>query len=210
MASFPTQHGAELRAWMSGNLGRFAAVVVDDPADHRAAVALTVVPDSLGRACFILTRRAATLRNHSGQFAIPGGRVDRGETVEETALRELHEEVGLSLEPNSLIGRLDDFRTRSGFVISPIVAWADGGEDLVANPSEVAKIFRVPLGDLDRDDVPFLTDIPESDQQVLSMPILEHRVHAPTAALIYQLLEVALRGRQTRVAHYEQPVFAWR
>ena len=77
-------------------------------------------------------------------------------------------------------------------------------------PNEVARAYRVPLADLDRPDAPVLTRIPESDRPVLSMPILGGLVHAPTAAILYQLLEVALRGRTTRVSHYEQPVFAWK
>ena len=58
--------------------------------------------------------------------------------------------------------------------------------------------------------MPVLREIPESDNPVLSMPIRGGLVHAPTAAIVYQMLEVVLRGNDVRVAHYEQPVFAWR
>ena len=81
---------------------------------------------------------------------------------------------------------------------------------LEANPNEVAAIYRVPLAELDRPDVPRLHHIPESDRPVISIPLLGTNIHAPTAAILYQLREVAVWGRSTRVAKYEQPVFAWR
>jgi len=175
-----------------------------------AAVAVTIVGDEEGRACFVLTRRAARLRNHGGQWALPGGRIDRGESADEAALRELAEEVGLALPSSSKLGLLDDYPTRSGFVITPVVVWAGTNPRLEPDPREVAAVYRVPLCDLDRPEVPRLRIIPESDRPVISIPILGSHVHAPTAAILYQLREVALCGRATRVAHFEQPVFAWR
>ena len=65
------------------------------------------------------------------------------------------------------------------------------------------------LADLDHPDVPQLRSIPESDQPVISVPLLGTRIHAPTAAILYQLREVVVHGRDTRVDHYEQPVWAW-
>ncbi|MBW2240601.1 MAG: CoA pyrophosphatase [Deltaproteobacteria bacterium] len=177
---------------------------------RHAAVALALLPDDEGRACFILTRRAARLRNHPGQWALPGGRLDPGETPETAALRELHEEVGLDLEPSSILGLLDDYPTRSGFVITPVVAWAGGARELIPDPSEVAEVYRVALALLDAPDVPHLRRIPESERPVISIPLLGTHIHAPTAAILYQLREVAMWGRGTRVAHFEQPLFAWR
>lgn len=183
---------------------------ISDSEARPAAVAVTLVPDPEGRACFILTRRAPRLNRHGGQWALPGGRLDEGESAEEGALRELEEEVGLALTPSAVMGRLDDFATRSGFIMTPVVVWCDEYREFHPDPNEVAKVYRVPLADLDRPDAPVLSKIPQSDRPVLSMPILGGLVHAPTAAIIYQLLEVALRGNDTRVAHYEQPLFAWR
>jgi 8-oxo-dGTP pyrophosphatase MutT (NUDIX family) len=174
-----------------------------------AAVAIVLVADEAGRACFLLTRRAAGLRTHARQWALPGGRIDPGESVEGAALRELEEELGLAREAASVLGLLDDYPTRSGFVITPVVVWGGGDAELRPNPDEVAGVYRVPLADLDRPDVPRLLTIPESDRPVIQVPLLSTLVHAPTAAVVYQLREVVVHGRPTRVAHFEQPVWAW-
>jgi mutator protein MutT len=183
----------------------------DVPADGRrpAAVAVVLLADDAGRACFLLTRRAATLRAHARQWALPGGRVDPGETPERAALRELQEEVGLALSPEAVLGLLDDYPTRSGFVITPVVVWASRVGDLTLNPQEVTSVHRVPLAELDRPDVPAFVTIPESERPLIQVPLLSTVVYAPTAALLYQLREVVVHGRATRVAHFDQPVWAW-
>jgi 8-oxo-dGTP pyrophosphatase MutT (NUDIX family) len=173
-------------------------------------VAAVLLPDADGRACFLLTRRAATLRSHTRQWALPGGRVDAGEPVVTAALRELHEEVGLALDEDAVLGLLDDYPTRSGYVITPVVVWAGPGAALRPNPDEVASVHRVPLDDLEAPEVPRLVRIPESDRPVIQLPILSTLVHAPTAAVVYQVREVVVHGRPTRVDHFEQPVFAWK
>ena len=175
-----------------------------------AAVALVLLPDAEGRGCFLLTKRAPTLRAHTGQWALPGGRTDAGETPEVAALRELDEELGLKLSGDKLLGFLDDYPTRSGFVITPVVFWADDPVALSPNPAEVARVHLVPLEDLDAPDVPRFISIPESDRPVIQVPLLGSLIHAPTAAVIYQMREVVSHGRSTRVDHLEQPVWAWR
>ena len=175
-----------------------------------AAVAVVLLPDAEGRGCFLLTKRAPTLRSHTGQWALPGGRMDAGESAEHAALRELEEEVGLTLGPGRSLGLLDDYPTRSGFVITPVVFWADDPGALVPNPAEVARVHVVPLTDLDAPDVPRFVSIPESDRPVIQVPLLGSLIHAPTAAIIYQMREVVSHGRPTRVDHLEQPVWAWR
>ena len=103
------------------------------PALKRAAVAIALVEADEGAAAtaLLLTRRAAGLRAHRGQWALPGGRCDSGETPVEAALRELHEELGLALGPEAVLGLLDDYPTRSGYLITPVVVWAAaGGRDL--------------------------------------------------------------------------------
>ncbi len=201
--------GVELREWVTANLRAFSRREIPLDGRRPAAVALALVADDEGRCCFVLTRRATRLRTHSGQFALPGGRIEAGESSDAAALRELQEEVGLELPPASVLGSLDDFATRSGFVITPVVVWCGDQHELRPDPAEVAIAYRVPLSELGRPGVPVLRAIPESDRPVLSLPLVGTLVHSPTAAIIYQLFEVGIHGRDTRVAHYEQPVFAW-
>jgi mutator protein MutT len=161
-------------------------------------------------AALLLTRRAVGLRRHAGQWALPGGRMDAGETPEQAALRELAEETGVVLEAGAVLGRLDDFATRSGFVITPVVLWAGAARRLQAQDSEVASIHRIPLAELMRADAPLLESTRHSEHPVLRMPIGGGWIAAPTAALLYQFREVCLFGRSTRVAHFDEPEFAWR
>ena len=201
---------AALVARARDNLARFERRSIAPDGRRPAAVALVLLPDAEGRACFLITRRAKTLRAHAGQWALPGGRIDAGESPERAVRRELEEEVGLALGAGAVLGLLDDYGTRSGFIITPVVVWAEGVARLVANPAEVAAIYRVPLANLDRPDVPRLISIPESERPVIQLPLLGSLIHAPTAAVVYQMREVVLHGRPTRVDHLEQPVWAWR
>ncbi len=198
-----------LRARVEANLREFRRLPVSREGLRPAAVALALLANDAGEPCFVLTLRAAKMNNHAGQYALPGGRLDRGESAEQAALRELSEEVGLELPPMSVLGVLDDYPTRSGFVITPVVVWAGSTIELKPNPREVAEVYRVRLEELGRPDVPHLRRIPESPRPVISIPLVGTHIHAPTAAIIYQLHEVAIEGRETRVIDFEQPVFAW-
>src|SRR5438270_7007655 len=109
-----------------------------------AAVAIAVVeagPE--GGTALLLTLRAAGLRSHRGQWALPGGRCDENETPVMAALRELHEELGLELGPDDVLGLLDDYPTRSGYLITPVVVWAKAGAAISPNPEEVASVHRI-------------------------------------------------------------------
>jgi len=191
----------------------FARLPASEPmlALKRAAVAiaLTEAGDAAGGTAVLLTLRAAGLRAHSSQWALPGGRCDEGETQVTAALRELHEELGLDLREANVLGLLDDYPTRSGYLITPVVVWADASAAISPNPEEVASVHRIALGDIERADAFDFTTIPESTRRVIRFRHAGQFIHAPTAALIYQFREV-LAGRDTRVAELEQPVFAWK
>jgi 8-oxo-dGTP pyrophosphatase MutT (NUDIX family) len=199
------------RASLLSHLARFDRRSVTAVAAGRpAAVALVVLPDAAGDATLVLTRRTAGLRRHSGQWALPGGRLDEGESAADAALRELQEEIGLSLPGDHVLGRLDDFPTRSGFVITPVVVWGSASQPLRADPREVAGIYPVPIADLLEPANLVVHSIPQSDRPVVALAILGTLIYSPTAAILHQFAEVAVLGRETRVDHYEQPVFAWR
>ena len=190
----------------AARVSAFRRRAVDRPDLKHAAVAVCVVEDD--EPALLITRRAARLRNHAGQWALPGGRLDAGETPVQAALRELEEEIGLTLPAEAVLGLLDDYVTRSGYVMTPVVCWAGPVGELSPHEAEVARIHRVPVADLDVE--PRLVRIPESEQPVIQLPLEGGVVHAPTAAVVYQFCQVACRGLDTRVAHLEQPVFAWR
>ena len=173
---------------------------------HAAAVAVAVIEHN-GALGVPLTRRAARMRAHPGQWALPGGRIDDGEDAVAAAVREMDEELGVRVPSSAAVGLLDDYATRSGYVITPVVLWAGDVGELTPNPEEVASVHVATLAQLDVD--PRFVTIPESDQPVIQLPIFGDLIHAPTAAVLHQFREVGLHGRPTRVGHFEQPVFAW-
>ncbi|MCT7361983.1 NUDIX hydrolase [Mycolicibacterium llatzerense] len=166
--------------------------------------------DVAGGAAFLLCRRTSRLNSHSAQWALPGGRLDPGETVVDAALRELHEEVGIKLSDESVLGLLDDYPTRSGYVITPVVLWGGGRLDPQPSPDEVVAVYRVGLHQLQRPDSPRFITIPESDRPVVQIPLGNDLIHAPTGAVLLQMRWLGLEGRPDRVDELEQPVFAWR
>lgn len=166
--------------------------------------------DVSGGAAFLLCRRASRLSSHSAQWALPGGRVDPGETVIEAALRELDEEVGVRLPEASVLGMLDDYPTRSGYVITPVVIWGGGRLKPRPSPDEVVAVYRVGLHQLLREDSPRFIDIPESPRPVVQIPLGNDLIHAPTGAVLLQLRWLGLEGRSDPVDGLEQPVFAWK
>ena len=202
----------------------FDAHMLDPAGRHRAAVAVVVTEQGHGAdlpglppqtqwsdaPALLLTRRAETLRSHAGQWAFPGGRIDEGESPEQAALRELAEEVGVRLDDSAVVGRLDDYATRSGYVITPVVMWAGAAREALPQEAEVASIHRIPVTEFLRADAPLLNKVRGAEHPVLRMPVGERWIAAPTAAFLYQFRELCLLGRPTRVAHFDQPVFAWK
>ena len=209
---------------IESNLKSFDAATIEEHSLKPAAVAVVVCDLGYGSgvsgmpkfetyqpdASLLLTKRSSKLRRHAGQWSLPGGRVDAGETLEQTAIREVHEEINLELNTNQIIGRLDDFETRSGFVMTPILFWAGKLEALTPNLDEVDSIHRIPVSEFMREDAPMLSESEHSDAPVLRMPVGDTWIAAPTAAILLQFREVCVLGKQTRVAHFEQPKFAWK
>lgn len=189
-----------------------------DPAPVEDWIAGRPMPDSLdgrmidvsGGASFLLCRRASRLNSHAAQWALPGGRLDPGESVIDAALRELHEEVGVELGGDAVLGLLDDYPTRSGYVITPVVLWGGGRLELVPSPDEVVAVYRVGLHQLQRPDSPRFITIPESPRPVVQIPLGHDLIHAPTGAVLLQLRWLGLEGRADAVDQLEQPVFAWK
>lgn len=213
----------DLRHHVMEQLRGFDVNSINPEGRKHAAVAITIVTQraeadignipfkfaDADQAALILTIRTSSLKKHAGQRAFPGGHLDPGETPEQAALRELEEEVGLKLSPGDVLGRLDDYSTRSGFLITPVVIWGGAVDELRANPDEVESIHRIPVSELLRDDAPILEPLAGCEHPALKMPLGNDWVAAPTGALAYQFREVAILGKPTRVAHFEQPHFAW-
>jgi len=220
----PAGGGVWSAAALRRRLEAFDARALPADGHRRAAVAIPVSEAGHGadlpglpsrpvwsnEPALLLTRRAAQPREQAGQWALPGGRIDDGESPEDAARRELAEEIGLELAFESVLGRLDDYATRSGYVITPVVVWAGAAREVRPNPGEVEAIHRIPVSELLRADAPLLNRPRSGGQTVLRMPIGERWIAAPTAAFLYQFREVLVLGRATRVAHFDQPFFAWR
>ena len=204
--------GATFRRLAARRLAAFTRTpALDTEGLKRAAVAVTLLEsdDGSGETAFVLTRRGLDLRTHKGQYALPGGRCDEGESAVAAALREVEEELGLRLSADDVLGMLDDYPTRSGYLITPVVIWAEQTRSLLPNPEEVASVHRIPLAEIARAGAIDFITIPQSERRVIRIRMNGSLVHAPTAAVVYQFHEVMV-GRHTRVSELEQPVFAWR
>lgn len=215
VATDPTKrHAAVAVVLVDSDLGEDRV----DPAPVTDWIAGRPMPETLdgrmvdvsGGASFLLCRRASRLSSHAAQWALPGGRLDPDETVVAAALRELDEEIGVRLPDTTVLGLLDDYPTRSGYVITPVVIWGGGRLDPRPSPEEVVAVYRVGLHQLLREDSPRFITIPESPRPVVQIPLGNDLIHAPTGAVLLQLRWLCLEGRHDAVDELEQPVFAWR
>lgn len=194
-----------LRERIAANLAAFERLPPAGAGLKAAAVAIAITSDDQGRPAFFLTRRAPRLNSHSGQWALPGGRLDPGEDAITAALREMDEEIGVRVAPANVLGVLDDYVTRSGYCMTPVVVWAGPEAEAVANPDEVAKIFRIPLADALEDRFVEMLPVAGSEHPMVRINVVDRHMHAPTAAVVYQFREVCLAGRMTRAAHLLAP-----
>jgi 8-oxo-dGTP pyrophosphatase MutT (NUDIX family) len=130
---------------LAGDLVEDAGDLVEEmAAPLREAAVLVAITDRLEPG-LILTHRSHGLRDHGGQIAFPGGRIDEGESAEAAALREAWEELGLDPAKVRILGLADHYRTVTGFGVTPVVAMIPPDLPLVPNPSEVDDWFEVPL-----------------------------------------------------------------
>jgi 8-oxo-dGTP pyrophosphatase MutT (NUDIX family) len=195
-----------VRGNIASNLQLFRRVPASEPLVP-SAVAVVVLDDGNDAACIPLFVRAAGLASHPGQFALPGGKVDRGESAETAALRELREELGLAVSHDGILGSLDDFDTRSGFTITPVVVWGgSAAAELEPSPGEVAELFLLTLADLRS----AVGSAKRGTSRAFCLELPWGPVYAPTAAILYQFSEVALDGRPSRVNDFYQPPFTRR
>lgn len=161
-----------------------------------AAVLVPLVAREAGLTT-LFTQRTGHLAHHAGQISFPGGHVaPEDETAEETALRETEEEIGLARDRVEIVGRLNQYVTRTGFTVTPVVGFIVPPFEVVPDPHEVAGVFEVPLD--------FLLD-PANHQrhsravggivrQFYAMPYGEHYIWGATAGMLMNLYQ-ALRPR---------------
>ncbi|TMC35080.1 MAG: CoA pyrophosphatase, partial [Chloroflexi bacterium] len=179
-----------IRATISENLRSFERR--ESPRSLAPAAVAIVLVTMDGIPSVPMFQRPLNMSRHAGQMALPGGRVHAGETVEECAIREVYEELGLVLDRADVLGLLDDFDTQSGFTITPVVIWSAADvSDLKPSKDEVLKVF--------------VTGVPEiretvavaalGSTQEFSLRFRRVEVFAPTAAILFQFSEVALDGR---------------
>lgn len=198
-------------AALAGDPGRPLPAVASwaERALRPAAVCVVLfAEDERGEASFVLVRRAMRGRN-AGQWALPGGKVEDGESLRVAALREASEEVGLDPATAEVLGVLDDLPTASGFRITPHVVVAPPGWRPVADAVEVRSVHTFTVARLLEDDVVRWVESGDGADggRVLQMRLSHHdRVHAPTGAMLLQL-RGAVQGRYEPVAHLTQPRF---
>lgn len=215
MSGAEWRYDRDTRARIAANLAAYARRTDAPEGLRRAAVSVVLAPGEAGRGTsLLLTRRTPRLNAHSGQYALPGGKIDPGETALEAARRELHEELGIDAAPEQVLGALDDLPTRSGYLVTPFVVWLGAEAEPRPSPDEIAELHRIPLADLfagrgrggNREEALGAEDEPGIFS--LFIPTLGHDVFAPTAAMLDHFREVALLGRPTPAVRFGEPSFA--
>jgi 8-oxo-dGTP pyrophosphatase MutT (NUDIX family) len=161
--------------------------------------------------CFLLIQRSSALASHAGQYGLPGGKVQQGESFEQALIREANEEIGLDIGTQHIIGRMDDYSTRSGYSIRPFVVWYGAGLLPTPDPGEVACLLHIPVSALTGPAIPTLLTYPGAEKPVIQLPLGGERViHAPTGAILFQFGQWVIRGTRVRSDAYSEPSFAWK
>lgn len=197
---------AGFRAEAGARLAAFGRTGLAEAAGVRPASVVLCVTERDGELGVLVIKRANRGRN-PGQWALPGGRAEPGETPRVTALRELREELGLEVADADVLGMLDDFPAASGFAITPVVAVAEGAGEPVPEPGEVKSVHHVPLRRLAADGVVHWVDGPHGGRLLQMRLGPGMTIHAPTGAMLWQFREVVLLGRDVRVADLLQPTW---
>lgn len=176
---------------------------------RRAAVGIVLAPNDDGACSYVFTQRALNLRRSAGQYALPGGMLDAGETAVDAVRREVAEEVGVELPADTLLGELDEFITLAGIAMTPVVLWSPSPIVLQPAPDEVHAAWLVPIAELDHPEAPKMLREshapPETAPMILRMPVRGEWINPPTAAVLYQFREVVMRGNIVRVDAVTQP-----
>jgi 8-oxo-dGTP pyrophosphatase MutT (NUDIX family) len=200
---------AELRARLDGTVPETFEDAITAPAASEAAADLAERPTVAAAVLvpivhgpepgILLTKRTSTLSSHAGQVAFPGGRMDPGETAEQTALREACEEVGLPSELVEVTGRLADIVTGTGFRITPVVGLLAPGFVPVLAAAEVEEVFTLPLSVLLDPAAPELRqgEWKGRTREFWVWPHTKHYIWGATAAI---LVHLARRLRAAGVA----------
>ncbi len=169
-----------------------------DPDEARAAAGLLLLFPVAGEACLLLTVRASHLPKHAGQVSLPGGRVEPGETLEQAALREAQEEVGLDPAGVRVLGRLTPLHIPvSGFLLHPVVAVADGRPVLLAADCEVERILEVTMDELLDPARRLWRRVQHEDRGEVEVPYIDLRgaeLWGATAMVLSELLSLLAPG----------------
>lgn len=179
---------------LRSRLQRAERVGMEIPGFRRAAVLVPLLdaPDGLE---LLFTVRSASLANHAGQIAFPGGGMEEGEALVGAALRETEEEVGLRVVPEAVLGLLSDHPSPAGYVATPVVARVPWPQPLRLNPREVTEAFTVPLRELaavePRSEVRQLRDY---RRRIYAFPWRGRSIWGFTGNVVKNLLDV-LEGR---------------
>lgn len=178
-------------SWLSPELLSRVLLPVSMPSKSRAAVVLLISRSS--QPALLFTKRALHLRNHPGEVCFPGGMREPGDLdLVATALREMHEEIGLPPSEAQVLGRLPEFHTRAGMSVTPFVALADDSHPLTPSPAELESIFWVPLDMFDQG-ISIREDVFERDGHIYRIPVYSYEgyeIWGFTAAVTANLMNL--------------------